>query len=108
MPGLIYDPDGDVLVNISQDARWISLAPGEAWSVSLKTHERLPSDQDPGDTFRYQLEGRVIGLWNWSSKEDHAQTTLLHRANGGFDAADWRGRPPMEVPASNPLEFTIE
>ncbi|KAJ5602049.1 hypothetical protein N7510_011583 [Penicillium lagena] len=108
MSSLMYDPDGDVSVNISQDARWISLAPGESWSSSLEANERLPSDQASGDTFRYQLEGQVIKLWNWGSKEDHAQTTLIHRASSGFDAVDWKKRPPIVVPASNSLEFTIE
>lgn len=104
----MYDSEGDVLVNISQDARWICLAPVGSWSGSLEAIQWLSSDRTSGDIFRYQLEGQVINPWNWGSKEGHAQITLMHRAKGEFDAADWRKRPPIIVPASNSLDFKLE
>ena len=103
MTDLMYD--GETAVNISKERRWISLAPGESWSQRLEIDDRLSSDQAPGDKIRYQLEGRIIETWNWGSKEDHAQTVL--RLPSGSDAGDWTDRPPIVIPASNPLEFTI-
>ncbi|KAJ5160305.1 uncharacterized protein N7482_007309 [Penicillium canariense] len=100
---LIYD--SETAVNVGKDRRWISLAPGESWSQELEIDERLPSDLAPGDNIRYQLEGEIIKMWNWGSKEDHAQTVLM--LPSGRDAGDWINRSPIVVPASNPLEFTI-
>jgi hypothetical protein len=103
MSDLIYDFEAPV--NISKDRRWMSLAPGESWSQKLEIDDRLSSDLAPGDKIRYQLEGETIKMWNWGSKEDHAQTMLM--LPSGRDAGDWIDRSPIVMPASNPLEFTI-
>ena len=103
MSDLMYDEETSV--NVSQDPRWISLAPGESWSQELEINDRLLSHQAPGDKIRYQLEGKIIEMWNWGSKEDHAQTVVMLPSNS--DAGDWTDRSPIVVPASNPLEFTI-
>jgi hypothetical protein len=97
--------DGETTVNVGKDRRWISLFPGESWIQDLEIDERLPSDLVPGDKIRYQLDGRVIEMWNWGSKEDHAETVLMLPSDR--EAGDWMDRPPIVVPASNPLEFTI-
>lgn len=104
MSDLMYD-DTETTVNISKHCRWISLAPGESWSQRLEIDDRLPSDQAPGDKIRYRLEGEIIKMWNWGSKEDHAQTVL--RLPSYSDAGDWSDQSPIVIPASNPLEFTI-
>jgi hypothetical protein len=62
-------------------------------------------DLAPGDQIRYQLDGRVIEMWNWGSKEDHVETLLM--LSCGINAGDWINRSPIVVPASNPFEFTI-
>jgi hypothetical protein len=103
MTDLIYDTE--MAVNVGKDRRWIGLAPGESWSQELEINERLPMDLAPGDKIRYQLEGRVIQMWNWGSKEDHAETVLM--LPSGRNAGDWIDRSPIVVPASNSLEFTI-
>lgn len=103
MTDLMYD--GETTVNVGKDRRWISLFPGESWIQDLEIDERLPSDLVPGDKIRYQLDGRVIEMWNWGSKEDHAETVLMLPSDR--EAGDWMDRPPIVVPASNPLEFTI-
>ncbi|KAJ5833599.1 hypothetical protein N7474_001910 [Penicillium riverlandense] len=103
MSDLIYD--FEAAVNISEDRRWISLAPGESWSQNLGIDDQRLSDQAPGDKIRYQLEGGIIEMWNWGSREDHAQTELM--LPSGRDAGEWIDGPPIVMPASNPLEFTI-
>ena len=103
MTDLMYD--GEVTVTVGKDRRWISLSPGEFWAQDLEIHERLPSNLVPGDKIRYQLDGRVIEMWNWGSKEEYAETVLMLPSN--CEAGDWMDRPPIVVPASNPLEFTI-
>jgi hypothetical protein len=103
MTDLIYDTE--MAVNIGKDRRWISLAPGESWSQELEINERLPVDLAPGDKTRYHLEGRVIEMWNWGSKEDHAEIVLM--LPSGYNVGDWINRSPIVVPALNTLEFTI-
>lgn len=56
-------------MNVGKDRRWISLASGESWSQELEINERLPVDLAPGDKIRYQLEGRVIEMWNWAARK---------------------------------------
>lgn len=106
--GWWFDYEGRI--RIAECDRFVSLAPGESWSHTVNVGQVLPSDLLVGDEIRYQVDGYVFKMWNWGSKDEHAQTVLMHHNDGtnyGFNAPGWTDRPPMVLPSSNSLEFTI-
>lgn len=105
MADALYDGGGPV--KIGTDKCWISLAPGEPWISPLSIY--LSFDKAVGDRIRCQLHGHVFKVWNWGSKKDHAESVLSSRygCEKGFQAPGWTDRPPIVMPASNLLDFTI-
>lgn len=70
----------------------------------------IPYAAGPGDAMRIRCEGRTIDWWDWGTREDHADTTVVlpcfiyGRVMKPFDND---GRPELVIPTSNTVEFSI-
>lgn len=110
---MIFD-DPDVAVHPSQHKDFMSLKPGESWTIRERLQgemwTELPSDYQPGDVFRYRFKGTTVDWWDWGDAEEHANTTVklpCFIVGQVTDPADNGGRPKLVVPASGSVEFKV-
>jgi hypothetical protein len=111
---LADDPDPVVEVNIAPSEDFVSLRPGESWSVIIELDDELwdfPNDLQPGDVFRFVFKVATIDWWDWGSKDQvHTQTVVTAEDipfGSVVDPADNGGRPELVVPTSNQVEFAF-
>lgn len=110
--GLDFDGP-DTAVSVTEDRRFRYLEPGEIWTVSTFSYdfrEYFSPSLAPGDEIRYIFAGCKVFWWNWGSREEQADTTVMFSSTGLVitDPKDNNGRPALVVPASNVIEFSIE
>lgn len=106
--------DPDVLVNVNQSEHFVSLRPGESWTTSQRLGidwYGVPDDAKHSEVFRYVFCGVTLDWWNWGSKAEHEGTTvgLPCFIDGPVtDPEDNDGRPALNVPISNVIEYTYK
>ncbi|KAF2746554.1 hypothetical protein M011DRAFT_87541 [Sporormia fimetaria CBS 119925] len=106
--------DHNIVVNVGQDKRFVSLKPGESWTEGLSyvehdTWGRLPDDKEVGDVYRILFCGDTVDWWDWGTKEEHEQTVIeLDGSSTSVQVPkDNGGRPKLVLPSSEPVEFTL-
>lgn len=72
-----------IRTNAGTHKSFISLAPGESWSVSHEVHRgsrvftHVPRDAQLGEGFRYTFTaGSSLDWWAWGAKEEHVKTEV--------------------------------
>ncbi|PGG95000.1 hypothetical protein AJ79_10324 [Helicocarpus griseus UAMH5409] len=108
--GIADDPD--VEVNVSEHRDFVTLQPGDCWTISHAVEEEdwvFPSDLADGDVLRYRYKGGQVDWWDWGESKDHAHTVVKLPCfvwSKVTEPRDNGGRPKPVVPVSNEILFT--
>lgn len=93
---------------------FVSLAPGESWSVSHEVHRGswvftdVPRDAQPGERFRYTFAaGTTLDWWVWGAKEEHMETEVWLPDYVNGPVLDEEGH-PRKRKEDDPPEVALE